>query len=65
MEEGGEGGEVGVEISGGGGKGAKGYEGFGFDGCDEAELGRGGDEVVEGGLELLRDCDAGLHDFRL
>lgn len=54
-----------MEISGGGGKGVKGCEGFGFDGCDEAALGRGGDEVVEGGLELLRDCDAGLHDFRL
>lgn len=60
-EEGWEGGEVGEEVGGGGGEGVLGYEGFGGDGGDDAALGWGGDELVEGGLELFGHGYAGLH----
>lgn len=49
-------GEVGGEVGGRGSEDLEGGHGLILDGCDEAEVGRGGEEVLELGDELLGGC---------
>lgn len=56
-----EGGEVGVEVGGCGGEGGEGGQALIVDGDEETALGGGGDQLIEGILELFGDGDAGLH----
>lgn len=40
----------------------EGFEGLRLNGDDDGPLVRRGDQLIEGIMELLGDCDAGLHD---